>query len=533
MPEGLKIASPSFPFVVLYVRIDGKWPQEADRKVICVKATDLIDVIKMKKIVGTLTADLTINAISQDSRAIQPGDLFICIEGTQVDGHRYVEKAAANGASLIVARKDIQAIAGDVPVVYVSDTGKAMSLLANRFYDYPSEAMQVIGVTGTNGKTTVTYLVEAILKGLHHKTGLMGTIEMHVGDEVIKTKNTTPDSITMQQSLRQMVDMETEYFTLELSSIALEMGRAWGLDVDVAIMTNLTHEHMEFHHTMEAYAESKKLIFSQLGNGRKNGRTKTAVLNADDETIHSYRIATAAEVISYSVEDETADFFAANISYSQTQTHFDLIVNGESYPVVTNLVGLYNVSNTLAALAAVYATGIALEDATKAVANLEGVAGRLEIVPGAQDIGVYVDFAHSPDAMEKVLSVVREFTKGRLISVFGGAGEREHEKRPIMARIGTELSDHVVLTTDDTGKEPQEQIIEMMIAGIEKDNYEYIENREEAILHAIAMAEPEDTVIILGRGHESDYNDKGTMRYLLDSEVAARAIAARNAKRSR
>lgn len=503
-----------------------------DGKVICVKATDLIDVLKMKKIVGSLDPDLNIGKISQDSRDIQSGDLFICIDGTQVDGHNYVETAVANGAGLIVAHRDIEKVAASVPVVYVPDTGKAMSLLANHYYAYPSEAMKVIGVTGTNGKTTVTYLVEAILKAMDKKTGLMGTIEMHIGDEVHKTKNTTPDSITMQKALHLMVEKETEYFTLELSSIALEMGRAWGLDLDVAIMTNLTHEHMEFHHTMEAYAEAKKLLFSQLGNGRKNGRTKAAVLNADDETIHSYRIATAAEVISYSVKDETADFFATDITYSRTQTRFDLVVNGERYPVVTNLVGLFNVSNTLAALAAVYAVGIPLEDATKAVASLAGVTGRLEIVPGASDIGVYVDFAHSPDAMEKVLSVVREFTQGRVISVFGGAGEREHEKRPIMARIGTELSDYVVLTTDDTGKEPQEQIIAMMLAGIEKDNYEYIENRKEAIQHAIAIAEPGDTVILLGRGHEADYNDRGRMIRLLDSEVAAEAIELRNERLS-
>lgn len=495
---------------------------------ICVKVTDLIDVLKMKKLIGSLDPELNIGKISQDSRDIQSGDLFICIDGTQVDGHNYVETAVANGAGVIVAHKDIQKAAAKVPVVYVPDTGKAMSLLANHFYGYPSESMKVIGVTGTNGKTTVTYLVEAILKAMDKKTGLMGTIEMHIGDEVHKTKNTTPDSITMQKALHLMTERETEYFTLELSSIALEMGRAWGLDLDVAVMTNLTHEHMEFHHTMAAYAEAKKLLFSQLGNGRKNGRTKAAILNADDETIHSYRIATAAEVISYSVKDETADFFATDITYSRTQTRFNLVVNGERYPVVTNLVGLYNVSNTLAALAAVYALGIPLEDATKAVTSLAGVIGRLEIVPGANDIGVYVDFAHSPDAMEKVLGVVREFTQGRVISVFGGAGEREHEKRPIMARIGTELSDYVILTTDDTGKEPQEQIIAMMLAGIEKDNYEYIENRKEAIQHAIAIAEPGDTVILLGRGHEADYNDRGTMIRLLDSEVAAEAIELRN-----
>ena len=192
------------------------------------KATDLIDVLKMKKIVGSLDPDLNIGKISQDSRDIQSGDLFICIDGTQVDGHNYVETAVANGAGLIVAHRDIEKVAASVPVVYVPDTGKAMSLLANHYYAYPSEAMKVIGVTGTNGKTTVTYLVEAILKAMDKKTGLMGTIEMHIGDEVHKTKNTTPDSITMQKALHLMVEKETEYFTLELSSIAFGNGQGMG-----------------------------------------------------------------------------------------------------------------------------------------------------------------------------------------------------------------------------------------------------------------------------------------------------------------
>ena len=226
--------------MVLLKGIDQTAP-EVDGKVICVKVTDLIDVLKMKKLIGSLDPELNIGKISQDSRDIQSGDLFICIDGTQVDGHNYVETAVANGAGVIVAHKDIQKAAANVPVVYVPDTGKAMSLLANHFYGYPSESMKVIGVTGTNGKTTVTYLVEAILKAMDKKTGLMGTIEMHIGDEVHKTKNTTPDSITMQKALHLMTERETEYFTLELSSIALEMGRAWGLDLDVAVMTNLTH----------------------------------------------------------------------------------------------------------------------------------------------------------------------------------------------------------------------------------------------------------------------------------------------------
>lgn len=491
------------------------------------KAKELFNYIKVKNIKGALP-DLHINKITQDTRELEVGDVFLCIEGSDFDGHLYAKDAVEKGAVVVVAQKELTDDLGDTPIVYVNDTRKMMAILASAFYKHPSEELTVIGVTGTNGKTTVTYLIDAICKAVHKKTGLVGTIEMHIDDEVLPTINTTPDNVTMQRSMRRMVEKGVEVCSMEVSSHSLVQGRTWGIDMDVAVITNLTHEHLDFHKTMEEYSLAKELLFTQLGNNWKNGKGKIAVLNKDDQTFERYSCVTPAEVISYSIKDASADFFADQITFNQNGTHFNLAVAEKNYPVEIKLIGEYNVSNALAALAAAYASGISLEDASKEIGELQLVEGRLEPVSNTDGYSVYIDYAHSPDGLEKVLDALQPITSGRVINVMGCQGSRDKEKRPVMGRIASDHADYVVYTTDSPEMEPQEEIIKMVLSDVRKDNYTYIEDRREAIFHAVQIAEPGDSVVITGRGHETFYNVGKKPVMFLDREVAEEAVEYRN-----
>lgn len=491
------------------------------------KLEELFNFIRVKKIEGPLS-ETEINKITQDTREVEPGDVFICIEGESFDGHEYAQMAVEKGAIAIVAEKTLTMDTKGVPVVYVTDTRKIMTILANVFYHYPSKDLTVIGVTGTNGKTTVTYLIDTMLKDFGKKTGMIGTIEMHIDNEIFPTINTTPDNLTLQSSLRKMLDKDVEVCSIEVSSHSLVQGRTWGIDMNVAVLTNVTHEHLDYHKTMEEYRHAKELLFTQLGNSWKGQSGKVAVLNKDDETYASYSQITPAEVISYSIKDQTADFFAEDIRFNSSGTHFNLVVLGESYLVHTNLVGEYNVSNALAALAAVYAVGVPLEKAVTLINGLEVVEGRLQPMKHTDGYDVYVDYAHSPDALEKVLSTMKPLTEGRLINIMGCQGSRDMEKRPIMGRIATENADLVVFTTDSPEMEDQADIFEMVLSGVEKDNYIYIEDRREAMFHTIANAQPGDVIVITGRGHEKTYRVGKKSIEFLDATVAQEAVDHRN-----
>lgn len=324
-----------------------------------------------------------------------------------------------------------------------------------------------------------------------------------------------------------MVDRDVEVCSMEFSSHALVQGRTWGIDVDVAVLTNLTHEHLDFHKTMEDYQHAKELLFSQLGNSWKNGKGKIAILNKDDATYQPYSQATAAEVISYSIEDETADFFAKDIHFEKDGTTFTLVVMGNSYPVQTKLMGAFNVSNALAALAAVFSIGFPLEEAVELLSEAQGARGRLQALTDTGDIQVYVDFAHTPDGLEKALQALKPITNGRLVNVMGVMGNRDQQKRPKMGRIAAENADHVIFTMENPETEPQSEITDMLLKGVETENYTVIEDRSEAIFHAIVHAQPGDTVAITGRGHETTYRVGTTIYHLVDEEVAREAIEER------
>lgn len=488
------------------------------------KLEQLFDHMQFKKIVGQLPKT-TIHNITQDTREVEKDDVFICIEGANFDGHHYAAQAVASGAIAIVARKEIHV---DVPVIYVSDTTKAMAILANAFYGSPSNQLKMIGITGTNGKTTVTYIIEAILKGLQLGSGVIGTVGIKMNDEFLPTINTTPDSITLQRVFKEMTKKNIDVCAMEVSSQALVKGRVWGIDYDVAVMTNLSHEHMELHDNMETYQAAKKLLFAQLGNSY--GKRKVAILNQDDQTFEDYREAVAGEVLSYSVKDRNSDLYATNVRYQETQTDFDLIYLDTVYPVHMNLIGEYNVANMLAAIGAIFALGYPLRDIIATIPSLEGVVGRMELVASFDDVKVYVDYAHSPDAMTNVLKTVDDIAKGRVIAVYGCPGKREFQKRPLMTEIGIRMSDFAILTTDETLGESQAEIWDMMKSGIPPGatNYAYYENRTEAIYRAIEMAQSGDIILLLGRGPDTRYFDSnGWIYHFTDKEAAINGVARR------
>lgn len=486
---------------------------------------ELIEHLHLYEIDGQINPEQEVHQITQDTREVVTGDVFICIVGTQFDGHTLAREAAQKGAVAIVAQKKLsKEDVGDVPVIYVSDTRKIMALLAKAFYGNPSEKMRVVGVTGTNGKTTITYMVDTIAKKAKSKSALVGTLGMQIENVNYTTMNTTPDIITIQRNLAKMVEEDVSICSLEVSSHALVQGRTWGIEFDVAVLSNLTHEHLDYHLTMRQYAHAKELLFSQLGSGKKAGRSPVAIINKDDGVFAQFSQSTPAEVISYSTKDKSATFYAANISYSRQGTTFELKTMNQSYKVSIPAFGEYNVQNALAALAATCSIGIPLKLSIQALGEMAGVPGRLQQMTNTQGYEVIVDYAHTPDGLDKVLSSLRPLAENRIISVFGCRGGRDKGKRPVMGQIAATKADFVVFTTDDPGFEDQDRIIEMVLDGVTTENYTYIPDRREAIRYAVEIAQPGDIVIITGRGHETTFHIKGEEFKLVDYEVAQEAV---------
>ena len=465
-------------------------------------ASELLAYIKVKKIYGDIE-NIDIKYISQDSRDIKEGTAFICIEGSQVDGHTFVEGARDKGASLFIASKDISDKAGNTPVVYVKDTLKVMALLSNVLFGEPSEKLFMVGITGTNGKTTTSYLINHIFEESGQKTGLIGTIHHKIGKKVIPTKNTTPVSVTLQGLLKDMVEENCDSCIMEVSSHALALDRVIGCDFDVAVFTNLSHEHLDLHKTMENYARTKELLFTQLGHTVKNGRLKTAVLNIDDEHSREYRLHTPAEVITYGINDKSADFYADNISFDDWKMKFDLHFLGDVYKIETHLVGMFNVYNVLAAICAAFAKGIGIEESAKALKSFTGVGGRMEVLHTDKGYKIIIDFAHTPDGLLNVLKTLIKVPHKRIITLIGhSGGNRDSSMRPDFGRIALENSDEVVFTADNPRNESIAHIVEGLISDCDKTNYTVIEDRKEAIEHALKIAGEGDIVLLAGKGVE-------------------------------
>ncbi|WP_018664081.1 UDP-N-acetylmuramoyl-L-alanyl-D-glutamate--2,6-diaminopimelate ligase [Heyndrickxia acidiproducens] len=440
-----------------------------------------------------------ISGLAQDNRLVTENSLFICIKGWTVDGHEFAKDAVARGAAAVLAEKPMEL---GVPVIVVKDTKRAMAILSDVFYGQPSRQLHMVGITGTNGKTTTSHIIEKIYRDAGRCTGLIGTMYMKIGDETFKTKNTTPDSLTLQKTFHEMVEKHVTDCVMEVSSHALIQGRVHGCDYDIAVFTNLTQDHLDYHKTMAEYRRAKSLLFSQLGNSYNQNKPKYAVLNADDPASKEFEQVTAAPVVTYGI-DAPADFMAKNIDMHAHGTTFTLVTPYEEQEVNLQLVGKFSVYNVLAAVAAGCISNVPLSSIVKSVEEMEGVRGRFELVKGGQDFTVIVDYAHTPDSLENVLKTVQQFAKKKIFVVVGCGGDRDKTKRPVMAKIACQYATDAIFTSDNPRSEDPLEILREMEAGVKGLAYDVIPDRREAIKTAVSRAQKGDVVIIAGKGHET------------------------------
>ncbi len=472
--------------------------------------------------------EVDVTGIAYDSRRVKPGDLFVCIKGFRFDGHLFVADAVEKGARAVAAEQGSMMKDLSVPVIYVPDSRRALGLLSACFYDYPSRKLRLIGVTGTNGKTTTTYLIKSILESAGYKVGLIGTIQNMIGDKAVSAERTTPEASDLQSMFSEMVRDGCSYAVMEVSSHALSLERTAGTEFDIAVFTNLTQDHLDFHSSLQDYLDAKTKLFAELGGSDE--KNKAAVLNADDE--HSIYIAENSKVpvITYGIEAD-ADYRAVAIDIQPEGLTYCLEHRGEVLEIKLPITGYFNVYNSLAALAACRAAGVELAAAVKGLTSAPLVPGRLEPVNLGQDFSVMVDYAHTPDGLENVLKTIRGITQGRSIVVFGCGGDRDKGKRPVMGEIAGRLADVVIVTSDNPRSEPPELICEAIGAGVERTigdkPWEIIVDRRQAIRQAIMMAETGDTVLIAGKGHENYQILKDGIIHFDDREEASRALEER------
>ena len=489
---------------------------------------ELAALLPGARIVGDAQTEIT--SIERDSRRAREGTLFACIVGAHVDAHSFIPDVARAGARAVLTERSSVDVPAGVAVLYVLNLEKALDTIVPFFYDYPARAMRVVGITGTNGKTTTSYLVRAILRHAGRRVGLIGTIQAMIEDEVLPTSNTTPDIIVLQQMLAEMRTRGMDAVVMEVSSHALALGRVAGIEFDTAVFTNLTQDHLDFHKTMENYARAKAHLFELVSApGAKEG--KTAVLNADDAASETMRAYTRCPIITYGV-DHSADLTAQDVQLACDGMELTLMHGGKRlFHLHTGITGLFNVHNVLAAVGASLAEHVAATDIAAALTAFTGVPGRFELVREGQDFAVIVDYAHTPDGMENVLRTARAVTKGRIIAVFGCGGDRDRTKRPIMGRIGAEMADIAILTSDNPRTEDPAAIVDEVERGvlpvIGDKPYEKIVDRRTAIFHAIGRAQAGDTVVILGKGHETYQILKDGTIHFDDREQAREAIRSR------
>lgn len=438
--------------------------------------------------------DVEVKGLQYNSKKVNQGDLFFCIRGFSTDGHQYAEAAQKAGAKVIIAEKEVDAEVG-VTVVLVEDSRKALALCAANYYGNPADKLKLIGITGTNGKTTSTYMIKAILEEAGYKVGLIGTISNYIGNEKLPAERTTPESLELQQLFAEMVAKKVDYCVMEVSSHSLELHRVHGLTFKYGIFSNLTQDHLDFHKTFENYYKAKLKLFMNSEN---------SVINTDDPYGDKIYEDAKNNKITYSI-DKDSDYRAKAINLHSRGAEYNLCYKGTEEEINIFIPGKYNIYNSLCAATVCLEEGIALDAVKRGLEKVQ-VPGRCELVGKEYnlDFDIIVDYAHSPDGLINILNTAREFTKNRLISVFGCGGNRDKTKRPIMGEIGSRLSDIAIITSDNPRDEEPMDIITDILQGISKDNYIVVENRKEAISKAIEIAEPGDVIVVAGKGHE-DY----------------------------
>lgn len=483
---------------------------------------DLRSLLMTARLIGD--GETEFDGVERDSRRVKPGQLFLCVPGFTVDGHAFAAEAVSRGAAAVVTEKRLELA---IPQLIVKDSRHATAVIADYVYSHPSEQVQLIGVTGTNGKTTTTYLIEKMLSDRQKSIGVIGTIEWRYNGKSFQVKGTTPDALELQKQLGEMRDAGVQYCAMEVSSHALEQGRVKGCRFRTAIFTNLTQDHLDYHVTMEQYAEAKGLFFSRLGNAYSHSAHERAyaVLNADDEASERYGRMTSAEVLTYGIERE-ADVRASNIVITSQGTAFHVSTFRGEADLRLRLSGKFNVYNALAAITAALIEGIELEDIKQSLESIAGVPGRVENVDEGQTFAVVVDYAHTPDGLENVLRSIKEYAERRILCVFGCGGDRDRKKRPVMGSIAARYSDIIVVTSDNPRSESPDSIIleieqGLKEADVDPSRYLLIPDRRAAIQKAVEMASQGDVVLIAGKGHET-YQLVGEEVYPFDDRIAAK-----------
>ncbi|MEY2504544.1 MAG: UDP-N-acetylmuramoyl-L-alanyl-D-glutamate--2,6-diaminopimelate ligase [Verrucomicrobiota bacterium] len=459
----------------------------------------LAAAISPRQIIGPL--DRVVESIAYDSRRVQRDGLFVALRGEKSDGHQFIEQAIEKGASVIVTEHEVEH--AHATCVVVENTRQALADLGAVFYDRPARRLKLAAVTGTNGKTTTTFLLKHICEKAGLRCGLIGTVRYEIGERVLPAVRTTPESLDVQELLAQMVNAGCKAAAMEVSSHAIAQDRVRGLEWDVAVFTNLTQDHLDFHGTMENYFEAKVKLFTGLAE--QKGKTKApAIINIDDRygAQLADRLEKLTPVITYGVSPR-ADFRASNYHAEFAGTSYQLDARGKSYLVRVPLIGRFNVANSMAALAAASSIGLSLRDAILSLSRSPQVPGRLEAVPAKRQFQIFVDYAHSDDALLNVLKTLRELSPRRLILVFGCGGDRDKQKRPLMGRVADQNADFSIITSDNPRKEDPDAIIADAEKGFRSGNYEKIPDRAKAIARAVELAQPRDIVLIAGKGHEA------------------------------
>lgn len=470
--------------------------------------------MKLKNLIDCNKAlgELEITGITCDSRCVNEGYAFICIKGALSDGHNYAKTALEQGAAVVIAERDL----GLENQVVVENTHKEFARLSAKWFGNPSKKLKLIGVTGTNGKTSTTYMIKQILEALGHKVGLIGTIQNMIGDEVIPTSNTTPNAYDLNALFVDMAEKDCDYAVMEVSSHALDQCRVYELDFEAAIFTNLTQDHLDYHVTMENYLEAKKKLFKMC---------KVAIINSDDQYAEKIAEGLDCKVVTYSTGNNST-YSAKGINYRPASVEYELLSANILQHIKVNTGGKFTVYNSLASLCCMIELGFNVNQSAEALKLLHGVKGRAEVVPTDTNFTVIIDYAHTPDGLKNILTTFKECKKNRLTVVFGCGGDRDKTKRPIMGNIASRFADNVIVTSDNPRTENPTAIIEDILEGLEglPTPYKVIENRIEAIKYAIATARADDIIVLAGKGHET-YQILSTGKIHLDErEIVAEAL---------
>lgn len=457
-----------------------------------------------------------IDTVIYDSRIKTKSGLFIAIEGFKTDGHRFIDAAIENGAKALLVQKDIKIDRDDITILKLKDTRQAMAVVANNRYGTPSSKLNLVGVTGTNGKTSITYLLAQVLEAYDKEIGMIGTIENRIGNIVLKAERTTPESIDLQALFSKMLEKNVEYVLMEVSSHALELSRVAGSDFKIGVFTNLTQDHLDFHHTMSNYAKAKAKLFTLCDVG---------IINTDSDYTETIVEGATCQQITYGIH-KPADYRASDIIIRASGVEYTLVCPEGSFKVKVPIPGQFTVYNTLAVIATAVKLNMPIDHIISTLASIKGIPGRVQSFSSSKGYSVLVDYAHTPDGLENVLQTINEFSEKEIITVFGCGGDRDTTKRPIMGEIAAKYSTKVIITSDNPRTEEPFKILDEVEMGVKKHtaNYMKIEDRKTAILKALTEAQEGDVILIAGKGHENYQILKDRIIHFDDSEIVKEYI---------